>query len=534
LSIFRALTKFMKSLLLFCLLFIAHTLSAQSTYWQQHLRYTIEAELNPSEKSIRGNETIVYKNNSPDTLNFIWFHIWPNAYKDDSTALRKQIRNDAERKEKEKKAGYGSIEGLAFKVNDQVAQTEPHTNPSYIDIIKVLLPQPLRPGDSVTVSTPFLVKLPPYFSRSGYADSEFMACQWYPKPAVYDKTGWHEFPYLDMGEFYSEYGDYTVNLTLPSNYIVGATGTLLTTDELEKYKKAGSANTLNRKKFVQYKPAGTPKKTLRYQAYGVPDFAWFADTDFVIQYDTVKLPHRVVDAFTYFHNHKKTEWSNSIDYTKDAVKKYSAWIGEYDYPVVQAVEGPANSSSGGMEYPMITLITSPDAKPESLDGVITHEVGHNWFMSMLGSNERDHTWMDEGLNTYYQFRYEAEKYRYNSIFGENIPAELKKLPADEFLNRIYTVIHKNIPMESAMDIPAASFPNSQEYGLVSYIKTAVWMYLLESAVGREKTDLAVKNYFNKWKHKHPQPADMQAAFEEAIGGKLDDFFALTKKTGKLE
>ena len=135
----------------------------------------------------------------------------------------------------------------------------------------------------------------------------------------------------------------------------------------------------------------------------------------MIQYDTVQLSNgKVIDAFSYYHNKKSTIWNNSIDYIKDGVRKYSEWIGEYGYPVVQVVEGPKNNSSGGMEYPMITLITSPDAKVETLDAVIAHEIGHNWFMGMLGSNERAHTWMDEGLNTYFQFRYEAEKYRSNS------------------------------------------------------------------------------------------------------------------------
>jgi aminopeptidase N len=181
----------------------------------------------------------------------------------------------------------------------------------------------------------------------------------------------------------------------------------------------------------------------------------------------------------------------------------------------------------------VTLITSPDAKKEGLDRVIAHEVGHNWFMAMLGSNERMHTWMDEGLNTYYQFRYEAEKYRSNSIFGDAIPDEVKKMPADKFLDIIYNVIDKQIPMEAAMETPADKFLNSEEYGLVSYIKTALWLYMLEAAEGRDKVDMAIKNYFNKWKFKHPEPEDMQAAFEEAIGGKLDKFFKLIKKEGKL-
>jgi hypothetical protein len=444
-----------------------------------------------------------------------------------------QIKNDSERSKKLENYGTGSIEGLAFTINGKTARTEAHSNPQYIDIIKLVLNQPLAPGDSITIATPFKILLPPYFSRSGYADGEFMACQWYPKPAVFDQKGWHEFPYLDMGEFYSEYADYDVSLTLPSDYVVGATGILQTKEELELYKAAGSKNgSAAKSDRITYKPKGTAKtKTLMYHADQVPDFAWFADKDFIVQYDTIQVAGKTIDAFTYFHNKKETPWNNSIDFVKDAVHHYSTWIGPYAYPVVQAVEGPKNNSSGGMEYPMITLITSPDAKTESLDGVITHEVGHNWFMGMLGSNERAHTWMDEGLNTYYQFRYEAEKYRSNSIFGDAIPKELKAMPADKFQATVYNVIEKNIPMQSAMDISAEKFPNSQEYGLISYVKTALWLYLLESEIGQEKLDLAMQHYFDKWKFRHPQPEDLQAAFEETLGGKMDQYFQLTKKEG---
>ncbi len=526
----------MKFLSLALLLFTGTVAAAQDTYWQQQLRYNIKASLNDKEHSITASETIVYKNNSPAALDFIWFHIWPNAYKNETTALLQQLKNDKERSKKKEFYGEGNIEGLAFTVNGKAAKTEAHSNPQYIDIIKLLLDKPLQPGDSITIATPFKVKLPPYFSRSGYADGEIMACQWYPKPAVYDKLGWHEFPYLDMGEFYSEYATYSVELTVPAEYVVGATGTLQTKSELDKYKAIGAKNTANRNGEPEtYSAAEKGKtKTLSYYAEQVPDFAWFADKDFVIQYDTLQLSNgKTVDAFSYYHNKKNSIWNNSIDYIKDGARKYGQWIGEYEYPVVQAVEGPKNNSSGGMEYPMITLITSPDAKVETLDGVIAHEVGHNWFMAMLGSNEREHTWMDEGLNTYYQFRYEAEKYRSNSIFGDAIPEEVKKKNADEFLELIYNAVSQ-IPMNSAMDISAEKFKSSEEYGMVSYVKTAFWLYLLETVISKDKVDLALHNYFNKWKFKHPQPEDMQAAFEEATGTKLDKFFELTKKEGKFE
>ena len=525
----------MKIYIIIALFLTGAPLFAQDSYWQQDLRYTISAELNEVEKSITGYEEIVYKNNSPDSLEYIWFHIWPNAYSGDSTALMKQISKDNELSKTKTETGRGSIEGLAFTVNNQAATIEPHPNTHYVDVIKILLPQPLTPGDSVTIGTPFKVLLPPYFSRSGHAGTQIMACQWYPKPAVYDAKGWHEFPYLDRGEFYSEYADFTVNLTVPSSYIVGATGTLETKEELDAYKAVGKTNSAIRKgKPALYVPQGSKTKTLTYHARRVPDFAWFADSDFVIQYDTIRLPGgKTVDAFSYYHNKKKTGWTKSIDYIKDATKKYSAWIGEYDYPTVQVVEGPSNESSGGMEYPMITLITKPDASIEELDGVITHEIGHNWFMSMLGSNERAHTWMDEGLNTYFQFRYEAEKYRWNSFFVKTIPANVRELPFDQFQAVLYKAIHENLPMQSAMDIPADEFPSSDEYGLSSYIKTALWMYVFEATFGRDHADRAVKNYFSKWKHKHPQPEDMQAAFEEVLGEDLDNFFALTKKEGKF-
>jgi hypothetical protein len=419
-------------------------------------------------------------------------------------------------------------------VNGKVAATEAH--PQHIDVLKLKLPKPLKPGDSISITTDFKVKLPSYFSRSGFADGEFMICQWYPKPAVFDKNGWHEFPYLDMGEFYSDYASFNVNITVPADYVVGATGVLQNADELAAYKRIGAKNAANRNgKPVLYVPQNkNGVKKLNYKMANVPDFAWFADKDFVVQYDTLKLGSgKVIDAFTYYHNKDSTLWNYSVDYAKDAVKRYSKWIGEYEYPVVQVVEGPKNNSSGGMEYPTITLITSPDAKKESLDAVIAHEVGHNWFMSMLGSNERQHAWQDEGLNTYFQFRYEAEKYRSNSIFGDKIPIEVQALPVKEFLGAIYGAL-SGIPMESAIDLPSDKFTTSDEYSTASYLKTALWLYILEDGVGREKIDNAFKHYFNLWKGKHPQPQDLKAAFEESLGVNLDKYFQLLNKEGKFQ
>jgi hypothetical protein len=504
---------------------------SQTDYWQQEVRYDIQVALNDQQQSLKGDLSLEYINHSPDTLHYIWFHLWPNAYKNKNTALAKQLAMDKSNQKKILITEPGYIDNLHFKINGQTAATENDT--ANIDMVKLVLAQPLLPGKQITITTPFHVKLPNYYSRSGYSNKQFMVCQWYPKPAVYDRTGWHQFPYLDQGEFYSEYGTFKVNITVPAEYVVGATGALQTLPELNKYKKIGLENNKNGKP-VQYKTA-TPgrSKTLQYYGEHIHDFAWFAGKDFVVRYDTMQLTeYDTVDVFSYGQTSGNKTWKNSISYIKDAVRHYSKWIGRYPYPVVQAVEGPKNLSSGGMEYPMITLITSPHAKEEEMDAVITHEVGHNWFYGILGSNERDNPWMDEGLNTYFQFRYEAEKYRNNSVISFWIPKDLKELPEQEFLARIYEVL-KSLPADQPISTGSTGFVNKDDYGIVVYIKTAYWMFIMENALGRDVVDKALQSYFTKWQFKHPRPEDLKKELELAYGKNIDEYWKLLDKEGKL-
>jgi len=506
---------------------------AQQDYWQQEVHYTIAVSLNDQQHSLSGQLSVDYINHSPDTLSFIWFHLWPNAYKNDSTALAKQLASDStQNKKKLEHRGRGYIDSLLFKVDGNIVKVE--QDPANIDIARVILAKPLLPGQQVAISTPFHVQLPPYYSRSGYDGKEFMVCQWYPKPAVYDRKGWHPIPYLDAGEFYSEFGTYKVSVTVPSRYVVGASGTLLTTDELNIYKAVARKNEGNKGPFL-YLPAD-PKgtKTLQYYGENIHDFAWFASPEYIIRHDTLHLASgKTVEVFTYSNRDGNKHWNKSTDYIKDAIRYYSGWIGEYPYPMAQAVEGPKNFSSGGMEYPMITLITSPDADEENLDAVIAHEVGHNWFYATLGTNEREYPWMDEGINTYFQFRYEAEKYKANSIFGNAIPKEIKKLPTSEFLARLYDVLN-SLPAKQPVNTPATGFPNKEDYGIVVYVKTAIWLYIVETSIGWDNMEKGFHSYFNAWKFKHPYPEDLKAALEEAAGLKLDKLFDLSKKEGNFE
>ena len=312
----------MKRLAFFFFAFTIINASAQQqNYWQQEVHYTIDVKLNVADKSIKGFEQLEYINHSPDTLTFIWFHLWPNAYKNNSTALYNQYKEgDKAGLAKFKKADKGYIDSLNFKINDQQIKVE--ADKDNIDIVKLILPQPLAPGGKINITTPFYVKFPTYFSRSGFIDDAFAVCQWYPKPAVYDRKGWHPMPYLNMGEYYSEFGSFNVNITVPSNYIVAATGTLQTEDELQKLKASGKVNKSRTKDFDRYVVnTSASTKTLQYKAENVHDFAWFTDNDFVVQYDTLALPSgKIIDAFTFFSNNANTQWSNSVDHVEDAVR----------------------------------------------------------------------------------------------------------------------------------------------------------------------------------------------------------------------
>ena len=521
-----------KALLVSIFSCLIHIAFGQSDYWQQEVNYTIDVSLNDKNHTLKGNLKLDYTNNSSDELEYIWFHLWPNAYKNDQTAYAKSVlrENDGKKRWKDLKDN-GYIDSLNFSVNGKQAKLE--YDPQNIDIAKLILPSPLAAGQKITIATPFFVKLPTYISRSGHIEQSYMVCQWYPKPAVYDSKGWHQFPYLEMGEFYSEYGSFTVNITTPSEYVIAATGVIQNADELNYYKQLGKEN-LNTKNKKYTPQTNQPIKTVTYHQDHIHDFAWFADKDFIIEYDTMQLASgKVIDVFAYHPGYGSALWDKGVGYIKDAVRHYSDWIGEYPYPVVQAVEGPKNLAAGGMEYPTITLITSPDSKEEFLDPVIAHEVGHNWFYSILGSNEREHAWMDEGVNTFFEFKYEAEKYRTNSIIGPALPTELKYKSLDEFQATVYSALAK-IPMESAIDLPATSYKNDEEYGIVVYVKTAIWMYIMELTEGKDKMSKAIKDYYNEWKFKHPYPEDFQMSFEKSMGKRLDQYFSMLSRTGSLE
>ena len=499
--------------------------NCQLNYWQQQVNYTIDVTLHDKDNSLDAFEKIEYINNSPDTLRFIWFHLWPNAYKNDRTAFTDQsLLNGDTRFYFSNREQRGYINRLDFKVNNVTCNTEDH--PLYIDIIKVILPSSLLPGEKITLSTPFHVQLPYNFSRGGHDGESYQVTQWYPKLAVYDKKGWHPMPYLDQGEYYSEFGSFDVRITLPKNYVVAATGELQNEEEKQWLlnrdnfswkplkRKAKSKGGIVKISIQKFPTSSSEEKTLRFTQNNVHDFAWFADKRFIVNHDTCQLASgKVVEVFTYYAPIEKKPWENSVQYAKKALQFYSSQVGEYAYNIVSVVQGP-KSFGGGREYPTITVI-SPTSSAEELDETIAHEIGHNWFQAVLASNERDHPWMDEGISSFYEHRYAAAYYKGSSS-----------------REKIFFETYAKEKLDQPIETSSEKFSEAN-YNLVAYYKTSEWLRWLEQQMGKEAFDRAMKNYYSEWQFRHPQPEDFKASLEQSTGKNFDSIFSYLYKPGIL-
>jgi hypothetical protein len=513
-----------QSLILLVFLLFAFSLSSQEQYFQQETNYKIRVSLNDEKHELSAFEEIQYINHSPSALEFIYFHIWPNAYKDHNTALTKQLLENGETKfyfSKPEQRGF--IDSLDFKVNGETIKWE--YDPEHIDICKLYLKQPLKSNDTILITTPFHVKIPDaQFSRLGHTDQAYYITQWYPKPAVLDMNGWHQMPYLNQGEFYSEYGSFDVSINLPQNYLLAATGDRLDADEEEKWLEGKVKETeillsMNKLQAGEspFPASSTERKTVRFRQSKVHDFAWFADKRFHVLKDRVRLPNsnRMVDTWVYFTNNEAHLWKKSLEYVNDATLFYSYFLGDYPYNHVTAIDGVI-AAGGGMEYPNITVIGESN-NDFTLETTIMHEVGHNWFYGILGSNEREFPAMDEGLNSFYEMRYIHSKYpekKLTALVGRD--SSFKFFGLNKFSHKEYYKLAYLLAARKNTDQPigerSEKFTN-YNYGAIVYCKTAAVFDYLMNAVGAEKFDDAMRFYYESWKFKHPKPADLQKTLE---------------------
>ena len=514
---------------------------SSQAYFQQKVNYKIHVALDDKKHELKGSESVEYINNSPDTLRFLYFHLWPNAYSDNNTSLAKEIfQRDGKKKLFNDPELRGYIDSLNFHVGGQSIKW--NMLEGFPDICSLTLYKPLFPGDTIYITTPFHVKIPEgVTSRLGHTGESYQISQWYPKPAVYDRSGWHQMTYLDQGEFYSEFGNFDVSITLPANYIVGATGNLQDEEE-NKWLNKLSADTawLRMPDFegTDFPPSSKQMKTLRYTENNIHDFAWFADKRFHVLKGKVKLPEsgREVTTWAMFTNQEAYLWRRAVSYINNALWYFSKWNGDYPYNSFTAIQSALNAGSG-MEYPGLTVIGLA-YDPYLLDEVIAHEICHSWFYSAVGSDERRYPFMDESITSanesrYTDIRYPGKKLWEIELRNRKLAAffHIEKMPAKR-IQELEWLIPARLNLEQSINLAAPEYSINNYEGII-YSKASQGFNYLRAFLGDSLYDSIMHDYYLSWKEKHPQPDDLRKVFESHTDKDLswffDDFLGTTKR-----
>lgn len=515
-----------------CLLLLTGTGAYAQPYFQQRVDTKIDVTLDDRRHYLHGFETFTYTNHSPDTLHYIYLHLWPNAYLHDRTIFTEQQTTN--RKSKfyySKPQQRGFIDSLDASIDGQKVSL--YSTDKTPDIARVDLPAALPPGSGFTFTTPFRVKIPEVFSRLGHSGQAYYISQWFPKPAVYDHQGWHAMPYTDQGEFFSEFGSYDVQITLPENYVVMATGNCMDErennwlDSLARLPIAASKGILSKRRtdsLDRFPKSATGTKTIRFREDNVHDFAWFADKRFMVRKDTVNTGENgePVTAYAAFLPSGKNDWLKATQYLKETIREMGHEVGTYPYKTVKAVQGDMKAG-GGMEYPTVTVIDRT-IKGGALKRVIIHETGHNWFYGILGSNERDMPWMDEGINSFY------ERKLMNTLRKDTADnkSKLEKLVENEdFL--YYQAVASGTDQPANLGSHAYTELN---YAGDVYVKSSLLMEWLEGYMGKENFRAAMRQYFETWQFRHPAPKDLEEILRQHTTKPLDWFFRDALRTGQ--
>ena len=351
-------------------LFFTLTTLGQSE-WKQSLRYDIHAKFNPVEKSLDALMKLNYTNHSPDTLSFIWFHVWPNAYRNDRTRYSDQLLENGDSRfyfsSKEQK---GYLNRLDFRVNGVGAAMQDH--PEYIDVVKLILPKPLLPGDSVSISVSFHVRLPYNFNGNGYTPHHVEMRNWYPEPAVYDQQGWHPMPFLVQGGAYHEAADYTAELEAPPSYRI-----------------AGGAipDTISR----------TPGNNIyRYVLKNANAFAWIADTKFLLRTDTMEIvPGRWISLQYFYIRDPLNGYKKLFITAKKDIRQLSDWLGVYPHQTISIVQA---TTMEDQDFTGLAIV-GKTGFPEEQEAELQKALVAQWFQTILMSDQRNDTLVVQGIHS---------------------------------------------------------------------------------------------------------------------------------------
>jgi len=488
-----------------------------SAYWQQHVDYTINVNVLTETHTLDGTLDVTYTNNSPDTLRSIFFHLYYNAFQPGSMMdqrgrdIGSRLVTDRISKLPQSEWGIYTIPTVTANGNQAIFKING-------TIMEVILPTPLAPSQQVKIELPnYKVQVPRVIRRGGWMSSEgveYSMSQWYPKIAEYDQEGWHTQEYIAR-EFYGVWGNFDVKITLPSSYTVGASGECQNPTEVNHGYDQIAGGIKKGKVGPTYSKSNT---TWHFKAENVHDFAWVADIDYVHEWLTMSTG-------TVVHSLYKSQvaplWVNSLYYTEFAIESYNKFYGTYPYKNFSNTQ----AGDGGMEYPQLIMITGYRGEG-SLAGVTAHEVAHQWFYGMLGSNESREAFMDEGFTSY------ATTKSMQRLWGrdQRPPGSVRSwldwfLP--EFDNksdnyRGYQSLAKQ-EYEEPLVIPHDWFREDVNAGQV-YSKTQAALSMLEYTLGDSVFDHGMKTYFDKWHFKHPHLIDFQKVMEEVSGTDLDWFF----------
>jgi len=484
-------------MLMFKFFFFLFLVSFNSySYWQQKVEYKIIIDFDHKNHQFLGEQNLKYFNNSKDTINKVYFHLYFNAFQPGSMMdVRSRSLPDPDRRVMDRISKLNKNE-IGFHEIKQIEQDgkslKHHTQGT---VLEVELAYPLMPNESTNFYLEYFSQVPVQIRRSGRNNKEgidYSMAQWFPKIAEYDENGWHANPYIAR-EFYAPWGDFDVSISINKDYIVAATGIL------ESKKKEKDKNIWN------------------FKAKDVHDFVWAADPDYV--HDILKVDSEDLELHFYYqktNDEMVSNWKRLQDDTADAFRYINKKFGKYPYTKYSVIQG----GDGGMEYPMATLITGERSYP-SLLSVTIHELIHSWYQMLLGTNESYLAWMDEGFTSF------AQNITFNNKFNEIY--NLNSInPLERSYNRYYSFIKSGL--EEPLSTHSDHFSTNQAYGVGSYTKGAIFLMQLGYIIGEDKLFKGLRRYYNEWKFKHPDEYDFLRIMEKEGGIELDWYIDYWVKT----
>ena len=486
-----------KLILLIALLFPLMLISqVQNGYWQQQADYTMSIDVDVENFTYSGEQSLIYTNNSPDTLQRVFYHLYYNAFKPGSglEAASRNAYNDKRNMSKSllslEEDDWGDVNVLSLKQDGVLIK---HVTKE--TILEVALAFPLLPGKSTTLDMSFFVKVPAMVRRAGKNNADgvaFSMAQWYPKLCQYDDQGWHANPYLGR-EFYGVWGDFDVTINIDKDYTVAASG------YLQSPEKIGHGYAPLDPEMVHGE-----KISWNFIAPDVHDFTWAADPEYI--HDVVPIKNGPNMHFFYKNETPYLKsWKDLQPFAVKFLEFFSKNIGKYPYKQYSVIM----AGDGGMEYAMCTFITgSGYSDYRKLLGVTSHEIAHTWFQFLLATNESKHAWMDEGFTSY------IDDAALNETLGLN-----NVVPNKGAYRAYFRWVATGL--EEPLTTHADRYKFSRGYGASSYSKGSVFLSQLGYIIGEKNLYKTLKRYFNAWSFKHPRPYDFIRSAERVSGLELD-------------